>query len=114
MIQSSEGKAFLVVQEVIALVTEFNDRTKTGVLWQFSVEFVAFDDMVFLAKNMLNLQQEFTQNQIPGFIGMSELLSIREFMDVFFLMLCTISTHRFVLIKGRVSISCKPFQRAFL
>ena len=36
-----------------------------------SVEAITEDDMIFCAKNMLDLQQDFLENQIPGYIGMS-------------------------------------------
>lgn len=35
-----------------------------------SIEAVTIDDMVYFAKNMLDKQQEFIQNNVSGYIGM--------------------------------------------
>lgn len=77
MKKSSEGRAVLAVQEIIALVKKAKETYIDGnqeLLHHFgaampSVEAVTIDDMVFFATNMLNLQDDFLRKQVPGFIG---------------------------------------------
>ncbi|KAL7554867.1 hypothetical protein ACHAWF_018412 [Thalassiosira exigua] len=76
MTNSSEGKAVLAVQEIIALTKMAKEKyiDRHPALQQHSIEAVTFDDMVFFAKDMLDLQQQFLQKQIPGDIGASSVL----------------------------------------
>ena len=73
MAKSSDGKAVLAVQEIITLVKtskqQFIDNNPA--LLRYSVETVTIDDMVLMAKNMLEKQKEFIDEQRPGHIGMS-------------------------------------------
>ena len=68
MTNSSDGKAVLAVQEIIALVKS------AAVPEKYSVEAVMIDDMVYFAKNMLDLQQEFIQKGVSGYIGTFQLI----------------------------------------
>mmetsp|Transcript_14838 Transcript_14838/g.26967 ORF Transcript_14838/g.26967 Transcript_14838/m.26967 type:complete len:660 (+) Transcript_14838:184-2163(+) len=70
MTKSSDGKAVLAVQEIIALVTTAKQKfiTSNPSLQRYCVEAVTIDDMVYFAKNMLDLQEEFMQKQINGYI----------------------------------------------
>lgn len=76
MSNSSIGKATLAVKEIVALVNNAKEKflNNNPALTRFSVETVTVDDMVFFAKNMLELQQEFLQKSIPGHIGMFTVL----------------------------------------
>jgi hypothetical protein len=71
MLNSSDGKAVLAVQEIVALVQSAKDTYINGnsALQQLCVETVAMDDMVFMAKNMLDKQKDFTQGGVSGHIG---------------------------------------------
>jgi hypothetical protein len=70
MAKSTDGKAVLAVQEIIALVRTTKERfIDTNPALKGSIEAVTIDDMVFMAKNMLEKQKEFIDNQIPGDIG---------------------------------------------
>jgi hypothetical protein len=71
MLNSSDGKAVLAVQEIVALVQSVKDKYINGnpALQQLCVETVAMDDMVFMAKNMLDKQEDFTQRRVSGHIG---------------------------------------------
>ena len=71
MTKSSEGKAVLAVQEIIALVNTTKEKfiNSDPALKSYSVEPVMIDDMVFMAKNMLDKQKEFIRNNLPGKIG---------------------------------------------
>lgn len=73
MAKSSDGKAVLAVQEIIALVKAAKERfiDSNRALQRHNVEAVTIDDMVFMAKNMLDKQEEFIHNQISGYIGVS-------------------------------------------
>ncbi len=73
MLNSSDGKAVLAVQEIVALVQSAKDKYINGnpALQQLCVETVAMDDMVFMAKNMLEKQEIFTQGRVSGHIGKS-------------------------------------------
>ena len=73
MAKSSDGKAVLAVQEIIALVKTSKQQfiDSNPALLRYSVETVTIDDMVFMAKNMLEKQKEFIDEQRPGHIGMS-------------------------------------------
>ena len=72
MSASSEGKAVLAVQEIVALVGTVKENIARNhpALGRHSVEAVTIDDMVFFAKNMLDKQGEFIREQISGHIGM--------------------------------------------
>ncbi len=71
MLNSSYGLAILAVQEIVALVQSAKDKYINGhpALQQLCVETVAMDDMVFMAKNMLDKQEDFTQGGVSGHIG---------------------------------------------
>jgi hypothetical protein len=70
MAKSTDGKAVLAVQEIIALVRTTKEQfIDTNPALKGSIEAVTIDDMVFMAKNMLEKQKEFIDNQIPGDIG---------------------------------------------
>ena len=71
MADSSDGKAVLAVQEIIALVKSAKAMHYPA-LEKYSVEAVMIDDMVYFAKNMLDLQQEFIQKGVSGYIGTFE------------------------------------------
>eukprot|EP00578_Thalassiosira_sp_NH16_P011193 CAMPEP_0181108426 /NCGR_PEP_ID=MMETSP1071-20121207/17624_1 /TAXON_ID=35127 /ORGANISM="Thalassiosira sp., Strain NH16" /LENGTH=744 /DNA_ID=CAMNT_0023192029 /DNA_START=36 /DNA_END=2270 /DNA_ORIENTATION=- len=70
MSASSEGKAVLAVQEIVALVGTVKENIARNhpALGRHSVEAVTIDDMVFFAKNMLDKQGEFIREQISGHI----------------------------------------------
>ena len=72
MANSSYGKATLAVQEIVALVNNAKEKflNNNPALKKFSVETVTIDDMVFFAKNMLELQQDYVQKQICGHIDL--------------------------------------------
>ena len=63
MTSSTYGKAILAVQEIIAFVTK--TKTTHPILSQYNVDTVAQDDMVFLAKQMLDLREEFKAKKLP-------------------------------------------------
>jgi hypothetical protein len=70
MAKSTDGKAVLAVQEIIALVRTTKEQfIDTNPALKGGIEAVTIDDMVFMAKNMLEKQKEFIDNQIPGDIG---------------------------------------------
>jgi hypothetical protein len=71
MLNSSDGKALLAVQEIIALVQSAKGKyiNNNQALQQFCVETVAMDDMVVMAKNMLDKQEDFMQRRVSGHIG---------------------------------------------
>jgi hypothetical protein len=79
MTTSSYGKATLAVQEIVALVQNAKKKflDNNPALKQFSAETVTVDDMVYFAKNMLDLQQEYVQKQICGHIGKFATLRVR-------------------------------------
>ncbi|KAL7524685.1 hypothetical protein ACHAXR_001548, partial [Thalassiosira sp. AJA248-18] len=70
MAKSSDGKAVLAVQEIIALVKTAKEKyiDRHPALKQHSLEAVTIDDMVFFAKNLLVLQEEFMGKNISGYI----------------------------------------------
>jgi hypothetical protein len=63
---SSYGRAIIVVQEIIAFVNKA--KTKHPLLAQYNVDAVAQDDMVFLARQMLDLQDGFKKKSLPSSI----------------------------------------------
>lgn len=70
MAKSTDGKAVLAVQEIIALVRTTKEQfIDTNPALRGSIEAVTIDDMVFMAKNMLEKQKEFIDAQLPGDIG---------------------------------------------
>jgi hypothetical protein len=66
MEKSSNGRAVIAVQEIIALVTEA--KKKYPILAQYNVNSVSQDDMVFLARQILDLQDEFKAKNLPSYI----------------------------------------------
>ena len=72
MSNSSIGKATLAVKEIVALVNNAKEKflNNNPALKRYSVETVTVDDMVFFAKNMLELQQDYVQKQICGHIDL--------------------------------------------
>jgi hypothetical protein len=66
MTTSSYGRAIIAVQEIIAFVNEA--KTTHPLLTQYNVDAVAQDDMVFLAKQMLDLREEFKKKNLPSSI----------------------------------------------
>ncbi|KAL9182764.1 hypothetical protein ACHAXT_004043 [Thalassiosira profunda] len=72
MAKSSDGKAVLAVQEIIALVqsakAQFIDNNPTLMKQHNCLEAVTIDDMVFFAKNLLDLQGEYISKNIPAHI----------------------------------------------
>lgn len=73
MAESSDGKAVLAVQEIIALVKTAKEKfiDNSRALQQHNVGAVAIDNMAFMAKNMVDKQEDFIRNHISGYIGMS-------------------------------------------
>jgi len=70
MAKSTDGRAVLAVQEIIALVRTTKEQfIDTNPALKGSIEAVTIDDMVFMAKNMLEKQKEFIDAQLPGDIG---------------------------------------------
>jgi hypothetical protein len=70
MTKSTDGKAVLAVQDIIAAVNNAKERfISNDPALRDSIEPVTIDDMVFMAKNMLEKQKEFINEQIPGHIG---------------------------------------------
>jgi hypothetical protein len=70
MTKSTDGKAVLAVQDIIAAVNNAKERfISNDPALRDSIEPVTIDDMVFMAKNMLEKQKEFIKEQIPGHIG---------------------------------------------
>ena len=69
MAKSTDGKAVLAVQEIIALVRTTKEQFIDTNPALGSIEAVTIDDMVFMAKNMLEKQKEFIDAQLPGDIG---------------------------------------------
>ena len=65
MKSSSDGKSVLAVQRILGLVQSFKNSNPG--LGQY-VDAVAFDDMVFIAKRMLDLQSKFISSNVNGFI----------------------------------------------
>ena len=64
MTTSSYGKAVIAVQEIIAFVNKA--KTTHPMLARYNVDTVAQDDMVFLAKQMLDKSEEFKKNNLPS------------------------------------------------
>jgi len=70
MTKSTDGKAVLAVQDIIAAVKNAKERfISNDPVLKGSIEAVTIDDMVFMAKSMLQKQKEFIDKQIPGHIG---------------------------------------------
>ncbi|CAJ1969690.1 unnamed protein product [Cylindrotheca closterium] len=69
MTKSPYGKAVLVVQEILELTKNTKDQAKNEYP-NFAQNFdsVSTDDMVFLAKNLLEKQREFLASGILGFV----------------------------------------------
>ncbi|GFH49706.1 hypothetical protein CTEN210_06182 [Chaetoceros tenuissimus] len=65
MINSTSGKAVVVVQRIIQLV---NDAKKEFPLSAHQFDSVATDDMVYMAERILDKQQEFLKKGIPSYI----------------------------------------------
>jgi hypothetical protein len=78
MTESSDGKAVLAVQDIIALVQTAKKKfiDNNPALQHNNVEAVAIDDMFFMAKNVLNKQQDCIRDQLPSNIGMSRRFSL--------------------------------------
>ena len=68
MAKHAQGKAVLAVREIIALVAKAKRRFVAPYTMSYEVEAVTTDDMVFFAKNMLDLQEEFLRQQVNGYI----------------------------------------------
>lgn len=70
MAASSEGKAVLAVQEIMALVRAARERFIDGNprLGRYRLEAVTVDDMVYFATRMLDLQGEFVSGGANGYI----------------------------------------------
>ena len=66
MEKSSYGRAVIAVQEIIALVVDA--KKKYPILAQYNVDSVSQDDMVFLARQILDLQDEFKAKNLPSYI----------------------------------------------
>lgn len=82
MTESSDGKAVLAVQDIIAMVKTAKKKfiDNNPALQHYNVEAVAIDDMFFMAKNMLNKQQDCIRDQLPSNIGMSRRFSLCIFV----------------------------------
>jgi hypothetical protein len=83
MTTSSYGRAIIAVQEIIAFVNKA--KTTFPLLAKYNVDAVAQDDMVFLARQMLDLQDEFKKKSLPSSIDVgyhytnqSNMKNIRE------------------------------------
>lgn len=111
MAKSTDGKAVLAVQEIIALARTTKEQfIDTNPALRGSIEAVTIDDMVFMAKNMLEKQKEFIDAQLPGDIGQ---LSLVRFVFIHYLwsfVLTTSSTPLYNKILGTIipinEISC--------
>ena len=64
MTTSSYGRAVIAVQEIIAFVNKA--KTTHPMLARYNVDTVAQDDMVFLAKQMLDKREEFKEKNLPS------------------------------------------------
>ena len=71
MTKSLDGKAVFAVQKIIALVKTAKEKfiNSDPALQRYNVKAVTVDDMVFMAKNLLDKQTEFISKQISGQIG---------------------------------------------
>lgn len=70
MTKSMDGKAILAVQDIIAAVKNAKEQfISNDTALRDSIEPVTIDDMVFMAKSMLQKQKEYIDKQIPGHIG---------------------------------------------
>ncbi len=67
----SDGKAFLAVQEIVALAQRAKEKflNNSQTLQKLCVEPVAVDDLVLMAKNMLDKQEDLVQRRVSGHIG---------------------------------------------
>ena len=63
MMDSHQGKAVLLVMEIISLVRSTNDAYPG--LKGYNIQSVAYDDMAFLAEKMLKLQSKFAKSKHP-------------------------------------------------
>jgi deltex-like protein len=83
MAKSSDGKAVLAVQEIIALVKSTKEMYLDGhpALKTYCIDAVTIDDMVFFAKNMLDLQEEFIRKGVSGYIDVGYHYTVGRNMD---------------------------------
>ena len=70
MSNSKEGKAWLAVQEIITLIKNAKEQfmTDKNGLKEYCVEPVMVDDMVFMATDMLDKQEEYVKAGVNGYI----------------------------------------------
>jgi len=70
MSNSKEGKAWLAVQEIITLIKNAKEQfmTNKNGLKEYCVEPVMVDDMVFMATDMLDKQEEYVMAGVNGYI----------------------------------------------
>jgi len=70
MSNSKEGKAWLAVQEIITLIKNAKEQfmTDRNGLKEYCVEPVMVDDMVFMATDMLDKQEEYVKAGVNGYI----------------------------------------------
>lgn len=63
MMHSHSGKAILLVEDIISLARSTNNAHPE--LKGYKIQSVAYDDMTFLAEQMLELQTEFGEKKHP-------------------------------------------------
>ena len=77
MCSTTDGKSWLLVQEMLTLIKSAKEQFISDNKWlkHYCVEAVAVDDMVYMAKDMLNKQNEFVKSGVSGYIDTGEFIS---------------------------------------
>ena len=77
MSSTTDGKAWLLVQEMLTLIKSAKEQfiSENKSLKHYCVEAVAVDDMVYMATDMLEKQNEFVKSGVCGYIDTGELFS---------------------------------------
>ena len=75
MSSTTDGKSWLLVQEMLTLIKSAKEQfiSENKSLKHYCVEAVAVDDMVYMATDMLEKQNEFVKSGVCGYIDTGEL-----------------------------------------